>query len=167
MTNVVVARRHAPSIAIPTPGGPLIRSVPELGWQKVRIKATIPVDADMPLAKRKGYLHRKAQQFIREEERLRGARFAGKIELAGPRRHLEARPPDVQVGDRGGTRPRARNLLADASDNGKEAYDIWGSFWVREEIQEVRTDIAEDLFKEGRSGVRPMRERDYRWLRQK
>ena len=164
MTNLTIARRHAPSLVIPTLGGPLIRSVPELGWQKVRIKATIPVDADMPLAKRKRYLHRMAQQFIREEERLRGARFAGNIELSGPRAHLDARPPDTQVGDRGGTRPKARNLFADSSDNGKEAYDIWGSFWVREEIQEVRTDVAESLFQEGASGIRPMRERDYRWL---
>jgi hypothetical protein len=140
--------------------------VPALGWQRVRIKATIPVDADMPKEKRKRYLYRATQQFIREEEKLRGARFAGDIELSGPRRHLEVRPPDIQVGDRGDTRPRARSMLADSTDNGKEAYDIWGTFWVREQIQEVRTDVALDLFKEGRPGVRPMRARDFPWFRQ-
>jgi hypothetical protein len=165
VTELLIARRNAPSITIPTPGGPLIRSVPELGWQKVRIKATIPVDADMPKDKRKRYLFRATQQFIREEEKLRGARFAGGIELSGPRRHLDVHPPDIQVGDRGGTRPRARNMFAD-TQNGKEAYDIWGDFWIREQVTEVRTDVALDLFKEGRPGVRPMRARDYPWFRQ-
>jgi len=161
-----IARRNAPSITIPTPGGPLIRSVPDLGWQKVRIKATIPVDADMPEEKRKDYLYRATQQFIREEEKLRGVRFAGDIELKGPRLHLDPHPPDVQVGERGATRLRARSLLADSSNNGKEAYDIWGSFWIREWIQEVRSDIALDMFKKRTPGVRPTRVRDFPWFRQ-
>jgi len=161
-----VARRNAPSITIPTPGGPLVRSVPSLGWQKVRIKATIPVDADMPTERRKDYLYRATQQFIREEEHLRGVRFAGEIELKGPRPHLDVHPPDVQVGDRGGTRLKARSIAADASDNGKEAYDIWGTFWIREYIAEIRTDLAEDMFRKRVPGVRPTRARDYPWFQQ-
>ena len=164
MSNI--GRRSAPSIVIPTPGGPLIRSVPSLGWQKVRIKATIPVDADMPEERRKDYLYRATQQFIREEEKLRGVRFAGGIELKGPRPHFEPRSPDTQVGDGGVTRLKARNLLADATENGKEAYDIWGSFWIREWIQEVRSDIAVDMFKKGSPGIRPLRARDFPWFRQ-
>jgi len=161
-----IARRHAPSIVIPTPGGPLIRSVPPLGWKLMRIKATIPVDADMPKERRKDYLYRATRQFIREEEKLRGARFAGGIELSGPRPHLEARPPDIQVGDRGATRPKARSIAEDATNNGKEAYDIWGNFWVKEWVQEVRSDIIQEMYRKRVPSVRPFRERDYPWFRQ-
>ena len=161
-----IGRRSAPSIVIPTPNAPLIRSVPELGWQKVRIRATIPVDADMPEEKRKDYLYKAAQQFIREEELMRGARFAGGIELKGPRPHLDMKPPKIQKGDNGATRPQARSILEDSSKTGKEAYDIWGNFWIKEWFQEVRSDVALDLFKKGTPGVRPARARDYPWLRQ-
>jgi hypothetical protein len=131
----------------------------------MRIKATIPVDADMPAERRKDYLYRAAQQFIREEEKLRGARFAGGVELKGPRPHLEARPPDIQVGDRGATRPKARSIAEDATNNGKQAYDIWGNFWVKEWVAEVRSDIIRKMYLDGEPSVRPFRERDYLWSR--
>lgn len=167
MSNLAIARRHAPSIAIPTPGAPLIRAVPDLGWVKVRIKGRIDVDEDMPEEARKKRVYWAVQRFIRWQEASEGAKFAGDVQIEGPVPHFDAKPPDVQVGDRGGTRLRARNLGTDSTGTGKEDYIIYCSFLIREQVQEVRTDVAEDLFKEGRPGIRPMRERDYRWLRQK
>lgn len=167
MSNLAIARRHAPSIAIPTPGGPLVRAVPDLGWAKVQMKGRIDVEEDMPEEARKKRVYWGVQRFIRWMESAEGARFAGDVQISGPFSHFDPKPPDVQVGDRGATRPRARNLGADSTGTGKEDYVIVCSFYIREQVQEVRTDVAEDLFREGKPGVRPMRERDYPWFQQR
>jgi hypothetical protein len=87
-----------------------------------------------------------------------------KPRITGPIAHLDARPPDVQHGDAGGTRLVARNLLADASGNGKEDYVIEVLMSVPEYISEIPTDLATELWSQpgGRPGLRPLREQEWK-----
>ena len=91
-----------------------------------------------------------------------GAHYRNETYLEGPIPHLEIHQNDVQVGDRGGTREVARNLAKDALGNGKEDYIIHALFDVPEYITELPTDLAVELFGNGRPGIRPLREREWR-----
>lgn len=158
------ARRHAVPIVTPTAGGPLIKRTVELGWMQERRKVRVPLDSEMPPDVRKAVLFRSARQFITEEQRVDGARFLGGMAVHGPFPHFEPRENDVQVGDRGGRRPLARNVREDTSDLSKVDYVLEADFAVREHIAEVPTSLAMDLFTKpgSRPGLRPMRENDWR-----
>lgn len=157
MTQKQLGRKWAPSLA----GSAQIRSVPGMGWVKVRRKSRFEVDADMPDDARKAFGRQMFERFILWMKAEDGAVWDGQMpEITGPVPHFEARTPDVQYGDNGGSRPIARNLQEDLTGNGKEDYYIYASFWVRERITEVRTPVAQDLFAAGKAGVRPFRERN-------
>lgn len=125
-----------------------------MGWQRVLIKATIDVESSLKDATKKKRVYWAAKRFI-EWMRKEGHQFQGKMLLHGPFPHMEFKQPDIQVGDLGDTRPRARSIKEDLSDNGKEDYVWEGVFLTREKIQELPTDIAIDV--DGKRGIRTVR----------
>ena len=156
-----VARRHAAPMLDPKPGQVLIKSTPSLGRMLEWRKGRSVVDHDMPDHLRKEHVRRDADIFIKWMEKEDGARYRGQIRVYGPFPHFEAQQPDVQVGDRGGTRQVARSIATDTSNNGKEDYVIEALFDVPETIQEIPTYLAQDLFNK-RTDLRPLRERDWK-----
>lgn len=155
MSQRQLGRRHAPSLVPAKPGLPLIRSVPDLGRQLVRIKATIDVEADLPDETKKKRVFWGAKRFI-EWMRKEGHEFQGGMTLHGPFPHMDFREPDVQTGDLGDTRLSARSIKDDLSDNGKEDYVWEGVFSTREYIQEVPADVAQQVI--GQRGIRALKE---------
>lgn len=148
----LVGRRWAPSLA----GSPQIRSVPTLGWVKVQRKGRFEVDDDMPEDARKSYGKQMFERFVLWMKAEDGAEWDGQLPtILGPYPHFDAKPPDMQYGDNGASRPVARNVQEDLTGTGKEDYVIIASFWVRERIQELRTPIAEEVI--GKPGIRAMR----------
>ena len=156
-----VARRHAAPMLSPASGLPLIKSTPSLGRMLVVRRGRSVVDADMPAGLREAQVKRDTEIFIKWMEKEDGARFRKLVSITGPTPHLEHRPPDVQVGDRGDSRLVARSLAQDIS-NGKESYEIACLFDVPEGITEIPTDLAADLFRKGKPNLRPLRERDWK-----
>lgn len=155
MSQKTLGRRYAPSLA----GSALIRSVPTLGWVKVQRKGRFEVDDDMPEDKRKAFGKQMFERFVKWMEAEDGAKWDGQLpSITGPYPHFDIKQPDMQHGDNGASRPVARSVQEDLTGTGKEDYVIVASFWVREKIQEVRTDTAHELFAAGMPGVRPMRE---------
>lgn len=153
MTQKLLGRKWAPSLA----GSPQIRSVPTLGWLKVKRKARFAVDDDMPDEQRKREMYRNFQRFTAWMKKEDGAEWDGQIpEIHGPYPHFDAKPPDMQYGENGASRPVARNVQEDLTGNGKEDYVIIASFWVRERITEVRSTLADDVI--GKPGIRALRE---------
>lgn len=151
----VLGRRWAPSLA----GSAQIRSVPQLGWVKVRRQGTATVDTDMPDALKMRHVKQAFEKFVQWMKKEDGAEWDGSPPtIAGPLPHFDIKPPDVQYGDNGASRPIARNVQEDLTGSGKEDYKITVSFWAREHITEIRTPVAADLFAEGKAGVRPFRE---------
>jgi len=115
----------------------------------------------MPEELRKRHVKQAFEKFVQWMNKEDGAIWDGQWpEIQGPQPHFEIREPDVQYGDNGGSRTVARNLQEDLTGNGKEDYIIIASFWAREQITEVRTDVAQELFATGKAGVRPFRERN-------
>ena len=156
MSQQALGRRWAPSIA----GSPQIRSVPGLGWVKVRRSGRATVDSDMPDELKKRHVKQAFEKFVGWMDREDGAIWDGTLpEIQGPLPHFAIHEPDVQYGDNGGSRPVARSVERDHTDTGKEDYIIIASFWTREKITEVRTSVAEELFATGKPGVRPLREK--------
>lgn len=128
-----------------------------MGWVKVRRKARFEVDDDMPEEKRKAFGKQMFERFVTWMRAEDGAEWDGQHPtVEGPYPHFDAHEPDMQHGDRGGTRPVARSMQEDLTGTGKEDYVIIASFWVREKIQELRTPMALDLFAKNRPGVRPV-----------
>ena len=155
MSQGLLGRRWAPSLA----GSQHIRSVPAMGWVKVRRKARFEVDDDMPEEKRKAYGKQMFERFIMWMKAEDGAEWDGKRpSIEGPYPHFDAKEPDVQYGDNGASRLVARNVQEDLTGTGKEDYVIFVDFWVRERITEVRSAQAADVV--GMPGVRAFRERD-------
>ena len=156
MSQELLGRKWAPSIG----GSPNIRSVPDLGYVKVRMQGTATVDADMPDELRKKHVKQAFEKFVQWMKAEEGAIWDGTLpEIQGPLPHFAIKEPDVQYGDNGASRPIARSVQEDLTGSGKEDYKIIASFWAREKITEVRTSVAEELFASGRPGVRPFRER--------
>ena len=142
MTQQKLGRRWAPSLA----GSPQIRSVPQMGWTKVRRKGTATVDADMPDGLRKKHVKQAFERFVWWMKQEDGAEWDGRLPvIQGPSPHFDIKQPDVQYGDNGASRPVARNLQEDLTGTGKEDYHIIASFWVRERITEVRTEFVSDI----------------------
>lgn len=153
MSQELLGRKWAPSLA----GSAQIRSVPTLGLLKVRRRGTATVEADMPEFLRRKHLKQAFEKFVSWMKREDGAEWDGALpELKGPFPHFAIKEPDVQYGDNGASRPIARNVQEDLTGSGKEDYHIIASFWVREQITEVRTAVAQELFATGKQGVRPI-----------
>jgi hypothetical protein len=155
------ARRHAPPIVAPAPGLPLIKNTASLGRMLEWRRGRSVCDEDMPPDLKERHILRDLDIFIKWMEKEDGAHFRGVWRREGPFPHTEFRRNDVQVGDQGGKREVARNLIRDSEDTGKEAWILWALFDVPEMIQEVPTSMALDLFKK-RSDLRPLREKDWR-----
>lgn len=152
MTQERLGRKWAPALA----GNPQIRSVPSMGWVKVRRKARFEVDDDMPEEARKAYGKEMFERFVKWMKAEDGAEWDGKMpDLEGPYPHFDAKEPDVQYGENGASRPIARNVQEDLTGTGKEDYVIFANFWVRERITEVRSDLAPGII--GKPGIRALR----------
>ena len=156
MSQEVLGRRWAPSLA----GSAQIRSVPQLGWVKVRRQGTATVDSDMPDELKKRHVKQAFEKFVKWMKAEDGAEWDGTLPVVqGPFPHFAIKEPDVQYGENGASRPIARNVQEDLTGTGKEDYKITASFWARETITEVRSPVAQELFDSGKAGVRPFRER--------
>lgn len=160
--QIAAGRRTAAPMLAPSSGLPLIKSVPSLGRMLVWRKGQSVVDADMPEEMRKRHTYEDFLKFVAWMEKEDGARYRGEVRISGPFPHFEPHPNDVQIGDRGGTREVARSIVEDTSNNGKEDYIIEALFDVPEFINEVPTELAMDLLAKGESGIRPLREREWR-----
>lgn len=155
MSQELLGRKWAPSLA----GSPQIRSVPALGWVRVRRSGRATVDADMPDGLKKRHVKQAFEKFIQWMHKEDGARWDGTLPaIQGPLPHFEIQEPDIQYGDDGSSRPVARSVEGDHAGTGKEDYIIVASFWVREKITEVRSMVAAELFAANKPGVRPFRE---------
>ena len=154
-------RRHAVPLLGPSPGLPLIKSVANLGRRLEWRKGRSVVDADMPEEQRKSHVYRDFGIFVEWMEKEDGAHYRNQVTLSGPFPHFEAKPNDVQIGDRGGRREVARNLQIDVGNNGKEDYIIEALFDVPEYVTEIPTAIAQDIFGT-RADLRPLRAKDWR-----
>ena len=159
-------RRHAVPIVPPSPGLPLIKNTCSLGKHLMWRKGRSTIDEDAPEEVKKKHVLRDAQIFIEWMWKEDRAEFKGRMKVSGPFPHFEAKPPDVQVGDRGGTRLRARSIITDTAPSGKEDYIIEALFAVPEYVSEIPTDLAMELFGRpgGRPGLRPLREREWRGI---
>lgn len=160
-------RRHAVPVAAPVPGIPLVKSTANLGRMLERRRVRVPVDAEMPQERRKTLLFKAARQFITEEGKRDRAEYRFGMEVHGPFPHFEPQSPDIQIGDRGGTRPRARSIADDTSaESGLVDYVLEATFSVPEYVNEIPTDLALELFSRpgGRPGLRPLRESEWRGI---
>lgn len=160
------ARRHAVPISEPRAGTPLIKSTVKTGWMLDTRRVRVPMDEDFPQERRKEFLRLAANQFIKEELKIDGAKYRGAMKVEGPFPHIEMHEPDTQVGDRGGKRLRARSLAKDTQDTGKVDYLLSATFIVPEYINEIPTDLATELFTQpgGRPGLSPLRANEWRGL---
>ena len=157
-------RRHAAPMLTPVSGLPLIKSVPSLGrraeWRKGRVEVETGMSKDQIKAKVKWGVE-VFFDWMRKEDRAEYIRNTLRIE--GPFPHFEAHEPDTQYGDAGGQRKIARSVARDLED-GKEDYVIVAQFNCPEAIQEIPTELAQQLFADPRrqSHIKPLRERDWR-----
>ena len=169
MLQVKAGRRHAPPLVDPSPGLPLIKSVPSLGRRLEWRKGRINVDADATPQVRKGRIKWAVERFVEwmgKEDRAYPRYDIALPIISGPYPHFNPKPPNTQIGDRGGKRKVARQVIQDL-DNGEQDYVIEVLFEVPEYITELPTDLAVELFSRGRPGIKPMREKEWRWLQPK
>ncbi len=129
-----------------------------LEWRRGR--STYP--SDITEGARREHLLRDLAKFIAWMEKEDGARYRGKFFFDKPSAHFDPKPPDIQVGDRGGKRPVARNVMKDASNPDLEDTIIWALFDVPEGITEIPTDLAAELFAKGKKNMRPLRPNDWK-----
>lgn len=165
------ARKHAVPIVTPSAGGPLIKSTPNTGWMLEKRAASFTVDAEAVVTdKQKRHAENIAmKQFIEEEARLDGAKFFSKRPYQATwHPAVNYQPPNIQKGDRGGQRPVARSLAQDV-DYSKMACRLEAWFIAPEYINEIPTSLAMELFTKpgGRPGLKPLREKDWRWSQQR
>ncbi len=156
-------RRHAAPMLAPVSGLPLIKSVPSLGWRPEWRKANCDVEIGMSPAQRKARVKWGVDVFL-SWMRKEGAEYiTGTLKVEGPFPHFEAHEPDTQYGDNNAHRKVARSIVKDTT-NGKEDYVIEACFKVREEIQEIPTELAQQLFADPRrvSNIKPLRDREWR-----
>ena len=138
-------------------GVPLIRSVPNLGWQAVRIRGRIDAEKSLKPETKKKKLYWGFQRFVKWME-SEGHKYQGSLSITGPYPHADLKPPDTQVGDRGGQRSVARNLEQDVGHSDLEDYVFEATFITRERVQLVDKDVA--LQVEGKRGIRLARPSD-------
>lgn len=155
------ARRHATPIVSPSTGLPLIKSTVSLGRRLEWRKARDTVDEDMPEDLKKRHVYEGFLTFVKWMEKEDGAHYRDQVKVTGPFPHFEAKQPDIQVGDRGATRPVARRIDDDVGGNGKEDYIIEALFDCPEYINEIPTDLAVDLFGKGKPGLAPLRQNEW------
>lgn len=155
-------RRHAAPLLTARSGSPLIKSSAALGRRNEWRKGLSTVDADMPEDLRKKKVYQDFLVFRDWMKKEDGAHFLGKVKVSGPFPHFDPHEPDIQYGDSGGSRKVARSIERDTQNNGKEDYVIEALFNVPEYITELPTDLAVELFGNGRPGIRPLREREWR-----
>ena len=148
---------YAPPLVVPKPGLPLIKSTPDLGWQLVRVKGRIDVDASLKPGTKKKKVYWAWKRFVKWQE-SEGLRYVGGLEIQGPFPHANLKPSDTQTGDRGATRPVARSVEDDLEPD-VEDYVILANFWKRESVVMLDTDIARDLM--GTRGLRPAAPRQW------
>ncbi len=154
MSQQRTARKHAAPIVPASPGLPLIRSTPNLGWQLVRLKGTIDVEEGLAPETKKKAVYAGFKKFV-EWMRKEGHQYRGGLQISGPFPHMNYQPSTIQTGDKGEERPVARSIKDDLGNNGKLDYVIEGSFLVRETIQEISTSVARDVI--GTRGIRAVR----------
>ena len=148
---------YAPPLVAPKSGLPLIRGTPNLGYQAVRIKGTIDVETWLKPATKKKKLYWAFERFVQWMEK-EGHHYKGDLKIHGPFPHAEFKPPDTQMGDRGGRRQVARNLKDDVGQDDREDYVIEAVFITKERVQLVDKDVA--LALEGQRGIRLARPSD-------
>ena len=163
------ARKHASPMLPPASGVPLLKTTASLGrrleWRKGRSRPipqewTTEGDPAYNQARVHAQLLGDLGIFIQWMEKEDRAHYRGKYYLEGPQAHFTPKPPDTQHGDAGGTRKVARNLMAD-TEAGLVDYIIWALFDVPEYITEIPTELAQELFLNGRPGLRPLRGREW------
>jgi hypothetical protein len=157
------ARRHAVPNLAPTPGLPLIKSTVNLGRRLEWRKARDTVETDMPDELKKRHVYQ-GFLFFKEwmEKEDRAHYIEGSVRVSGPFPHFNQQMQGVQVGENGATRPIGHRIEQDVGNNGKEDYIIEALFNVPEYINEISTDLAQELFGKGRPGLRPLREQEWR-----
>ena len=146
----------------PKGGLPLIKSTANLGWQP----EWRTVICTYPVGIQPGRLEEELKQDIIKaaewQNKDDGARFLGRVKRWPPQAHVEFRGPDTQYGDDGVHRKVARQAIRDTDP---EKFDIKLEmlFAVRESIQEISTELAQQLFADPRrkSDIRPLRDNDW------
>lgn len=160
--QIAAGRRLAAPMLSPVAGVPLVKSVPSLGRMLVWRKGRSTVDVDMPEDLKKRHTYEDFRKFVLWMEKEDGAHYRGEVKIHGPFPHFEERPNDIQVGERGATREVARSIIEDTAPSGKEDYVIEALFDVPEMINEIPTDLAIELFGDGKGGIRPLRENEWK-----
>ena len=155
-------RDLAPTLVEPKSGLPLIRSVPDLGWQPVRIKGRIDVESSLkPETKRKRiyWAWKRFVQWLEKE----GAIYKGNLVIKGPFPHAELKEPTWQYGSDGGKRLVARSLTDAIGQDSREDYVMEATFIRKEWVQGIDVDIAAQVV--GKRGIRLARPQDLALLR--
>lgn len=161
----LAARRFAEPMVSPTSGLPLIKSTPSLGrmlqWESARV---MDVPVEWTRERKRARLFAALDEFIKTMAKDAGhPRFEKKFYFEGPFPPFHAKPPDIQVGDRGGTRPVARSVERDTDwESDVEDWKVWALFNMPEGITEIPSDLAAELFAKGKPNLRPLREKEWR-----
>ena len=157
-------RRHAAPMLAPKSGLPLIKSVPSLGRRAEWRKGSIDVEVGMSEAQRKERIRWATGVFFDWMKKEDGAQYIpNTLRVHGPFPHFDPHEPDTQYGDAGGKRQIARKLSRDLPE-GKEDYVIEACFNCPEFIQEIPTELAQQLFADPRrqSDIRPLRSNEWK-----
>ena len=156
-------RRHAAPMLTQVSGLPLIKSVPSLGFRAEWRKANCDVEVGMSAGQRKARVKWGVDVFLNWMKKEGAEYIPNTLRVSGPFPHFDPHEPNTQYGDAGGKRKVARKLGDDLPE-GKEDYVIEAQFKVREAIQEIPTDLAQELFADPnrQSHIKPLRERDWR-----
>ncbi len=132
---------YAPPLVAPKSGLPLIKSTPDLGYQAVRIRGTIDVEAWLKPETKKKKIRWAFQRFVSWMMK-EGNVYKGDLVIHGPFPHMEFKEPGMQTGDRGGRRQVAQGLKDSLGADDREDYVIEATFVRREEVQMVDKDVA-------------------------
>jgi hypothetical protein len=156
-------RRHAAPMLPPVSGLPLIRSVPSLGFRAEERKANCDVEVGMSPDQRKARVKWGVEVFLAWMKKEGAEYIHDTLRVEGPFPHFDPKEPNTQYGDAGGKRKVARKLGDDLPE-GKEDYVIIAMFKVREALQEIPTELAQQLFADPnrQSHIKPLREREWR-----
>ncbi len=152
-------REFAPPLAEVKAGQTLIRSMPTLGYQRVRRRARDWCDEDMPDARRKEYFRPRWERYVRWREGLGETLVQKTLRIDGPHPHFNQRENWTQYGDDGDSRPMGNEMLGDLQGSGLVDYYFYAEFIVPERIELYdRQDIEPFL---GQKGIRAFRDRDF------
>jgi len=156
-------RRHAVPMLTPNSGLPLLKSVPSLGFRPEWRKANCDVEVGMSESQRKARVLWGVNVFLDWMKKEGAEYIPHTLKVSGPFPHFDPKEPNTQYGDAGGKRKVARKLGTDLPE-GKEDYVIEALFKVREALQEIPTELAQELFADPnrQSHIKPLRERDWK-----